>query len=78
VAFQNQPPFAVLLYGVGCRYQAKHSGFILPIINAQQSLEIRKGNKGMQRKGRCPGFVVHENKVSPATMILYKGFLLFL
>jgi hypothetical protein len=39
---------AVLLYGVGCRGQAKPGKRILPVINGKQGLKIGKGHETMK------------------------------
>jgi hypothetical protein len=61
--FQEQSSQTVLLYRVSSRDKAKLADFIFPVINTQQGLEIRKGDKGMQRRGSYPGFVIHEDRV---------------
>jgi hypothetical protein len=42
--FQKQPPQTVLLNGKSSRDKAKYADFVLPVINAQNRLEISQGN----------------------------------
>jgi hypothetical protein len=50
----DQPPLAVLLYGIGGGDEAIPAESILPVINAQNGLEIGQGDEGMQRDIRPP------------------------
>jgi hypothetical protein len=52
-----------LLNGKSCRDKAKTAYFVLPVINAQKSLEIAKRNKGMSGRVLYPGFIVHRYRV---------------
>jgi hypothetical protein len=45
--FADKPPFAVLLDGISSGYQAIAGKSILPVIEAQNGLEIGQGDKGM-------------------------------
>jgi hypothetical protein len=38
---------AVLLYGIGGSNKAISSQFIFPVVNAQNGLELLKGNEGI-------------------------------
>jgi hypothetical protein len=59
----KEAPVAVLLNGISRRDKAISGKTILPVIKAQNSLEVLKMDKGMQRRGLSPGFVAHRYKV---------------
>jgi hypothetical protein len=60
----DQPPFAILLNGIGGGDKTVPGKNILPVINSQNGLEIGQWDKGMQRGIRCPVSVFHAERVS--------------
>ena len=49
ILFPQKPPLTVLLYGIAGSHKAISGQFIFPVVNAQDGLELLKGNEGMQR-----------------------------
>jgi hypothetical protein len=67
--FQEQPSYAILFNGVCGSDKAKTGHSLITVIYAEYSIEVPKGDEGVDGRALYPGRIVHEDNISPLYIV---------